>query len=117
MMADGKAGSRKNMAMMYEGKNVEGIMKKVACSIPVLHVKNGYALWGAFFRKHGPPFSVFIIARKAWRVPSPPPLPKFVWPNLGIPLLSIFYYNKKSVKLNFSTRQVYTNFFLVFSAT
>ena len=57
MMADGKAGSRKNMAMMYEGKNVEGTMKKVACSIPVLHVKNGYALWGAFFRKHGPPYT------------------------------------------------------------
>ena len=62
-------------------------------------------------------FSVFIIARKAWRVPSPPPLPKFVWPNLRILLLLIFYYNKKLVKLNFSIRQVYTNFFLVFSAT
>jgi hypothetical protein len=61
-------------------------------------------------------FSVFIIARKAWQVPSPPPSPKFVLPNLGVPLLSIFYYFGKSVKLNFSIRQVYTDVFLVFSA-
>jgi hypothetical protein len=32
MMADGKAESRKNMAMMYEDKNVESTMKRVACS-------------------------------------------------------------------------------------
>ena len=54
-------------------------------------------------------FSVFIIARKAWQVFQ------FVWPNLGIPLLLIFYYFKKSVNLNLGIMEVYTDFFLVFS--
>ena len=32
MMVDGKAESRKDMAMMYEEKNVESTMKRVAYS-------------------------------------------------------------------------------------